>query len=403
MGMHQRMSITVRISATLAALAAAVAPAAAEPALSPLERLGKAIFFDTELSVGRNQSCAMCHAPDAGFTGPRSDVNAAGAVVEGSIAGRFGNSKPPSAAYAAQAPVLYHKYEDGEILFVGGAFWNGRATGKKLASVAADQAQGPFLNPLEMALPDSACVVQRVCRPANPAHYPVKLIDVWGAETCAINLPADLEDRCAKADARISLAKPTRKAVDEAYDRIALSIAAFETSREVNPFSSKYDLFLAGKADLTPEERQGLELFKEKGKCAKCHIMEPGPQGGPPLLTDFTYDNLGVPRNPANPFYAARKANPLGARWVEEGLRTTLVKDRLYRGEARGQKGKVKVPTVRNGDLRPSPGFVKAPEVRENLNTKEMGNLKLTQAEEDAIVAFMKALPDGYTPSQTSR
>ena len=86
--------------------------------------------------------------------------------------------------------------------------------------------------------------------------------------------------------------------VNVAYDKIALSIAAFEASPESNAFTSKYDYYLKGMVDLTKEEKKGLNLFKSKGKCAKCHIVDPGPNGEPPLLTDFTYDNLGVPRNP---------------------------------------------------------------------------------------------------------
>ena len=39
-----------------------------------------------------------------------------------------------------------------------------------------------------------------------------------------------------------------------------------------------------------------------------------------------------------------------------------------------------------------------APEVAENLNTRELGNLGLSPAEEAAIVAFLKTLSDGYTP-----
>jgi len=44
-----------------------------------------------------------------------------------------------------------------------GNFWDGRATGEKLGNPAADQAQGPFLNPLEQALNAPVDVVQRVC------------------------------------------------------------------------------------------------------------------------------------------------------------------------------------------------------------------------------------------------
>lgn len=413
--------------------------------LTPIERLGKSLFEDADLSVNRNQSCAFCHAPAAGFTSPREDVNAAGGVVEGSVPGRFGNSKPPSAAYAAQAPVLYHTYEDGELLFVGGHFWNGRASGRKLGNPAADQAQGPFLNPVEMGLPDAACVVQRVCKPSSPAQYPVKLTDVWGAATCDIAFPAGLGAQCARPDGKITLAKELRKKVDKAYDAIALSIAAYEASKEVNPFSSKYDHFLAGRAELTTEERKGLELFEGKGLCSKCHVLTRSPRDEPPLFTDYTYDNLGVPRNPQNPFYRAKSFNADGADWIERGLMAYLETDPLYEKSAAGQLGKVRVPTVRNVDMRPAPDFAKAfmhngyfktlkgvvhfyntrdtkprcenaltteadamkqgcwpePEVAQNVNTEELGNLKLTDAEEDAIVAFMKTLTDGYDPAVT--
>ena len=128
--------------------------------LSVAEQLGKSIFFDDALSINANQSCASCHGPEAGWTGPDLDTNMAGAVYEGSIAGRFGNRKPPSAAYATLSPI-FHQDKDG--LFIGGNFWDGRATGEGLGNPAADQALGPFLNHVEQALPDSACVVYLVC------------------------------------------------------------------------------------------------------------------------------------------------------------------------------------------------------------------------------------------------
>jgi len=90
-----------------------------------------------------------------------------------------------------------------------------------------------------------------------------------------------------------------------AYDMIADAIAEYEKSSELNQFNSKYDLYLTGKTALTEQERRGLELFEDedKAKCAECHPSEPGEDGSPPLFTDFTYDNLGVPQNPENPFY----------------------------------------------------------------------------------------------------
>ncbi|UCF95636.1 MAG: cytochrome C [Desulfobacterales bacterium] len=407
--------------------------------LTPIERLGKFIFFDKNLSINRNQSCAACHAPQVGWTGPEAALNKGGAVYEGSIAGRFGNRKPPSSAYATLSPILHYQMQDGEAVFIGGNFWDGRATGERLGNPAADQAQGPFLNPLEQALPDSACVVYRVCT----ANYPVSFQGVWGAGACDIEWPADVETVCATEGGMVELSDDDRAKSETAYDNIALSIAAYEDSFKVNAFTSKFDYYLAGKVRLTVWEKWGLRLFTTKGKCANCHTLDPAGPDGEPLFTDFTYDNLGVPRNPHNPFYNEPTFNPDGKDWVDEGLGGFLATRSDYKMYAEENYGKQKVPTVRNVDKRPSKRFVKAyghngyfkslwgivhfyntrdvkpvcpdpftteakalcqgcwpePEVAANVNTDELGNLGLNTWEEIAIVAFLKTLSDGYQPS----
>jgi len=387
--------------------------AAQQSSLSDIEELGKAIFFDVNLSFHQNESCASCHGPDAGFTGPISAINANGAVYEGSIPGRFGNRKPPSAAYATLSPVFYM---DKKGLFIGGNFWDGRATGEKLGNPAADQAQGPFLNPLEQALPAPTDVVSRVCA----GDYGDLFREVWGASICS---PAK---------------------VDMAYDDIALSIAAYEASPEVNAFSSEYDLSFEGKAQLSKEERKGYALFQGKGQCKLCHLSGKGA-----VFTDFTYDNLGIPKNPDNPFYYAdEEFNPLGYDWIDLGLGGFLSTRPDYADYASETKGMQKVPTLRNvgkGSCEAEPdnpecivkayghnGYFKslagivhfyntrdvlptcsgnfteadalaencwpAPEVAENVNTAELGDLGLTEEEEAAIVAFLMTLSDGYMP-----
>jgi cytochrome c peroxidase len=279
------------------ALPVLLASAGATFGLTPQEQLGKSIFFDDNLSLNGNQACAACHAPEWGWTGPNTGINSAGAVYEGSIAGRFGNRKPPSSAYATPSPILHFEVEDDESpLFVGGNFWDGRATGEKLGNPAADQAQGPFLNPLEQALPDSACVVHRVCT----AAYPVTFATVFPG-ACP-TFPANANESCAAGQA-IALVPAERVKSNAAYDSIALAIAAFEGSSESNAYTSKYDAYLAGDYKLSKQERQGLNLFAGKGKCAACHVLERAKGKGEDrsLFTDFTFDNLGVPRNPANP------------------------------------------------------------------------------------------------------
>jgi len=400
-----------------------IAGGAAAADLYPVEQLGKSIFFDVDLSINQNQSCAACHGPEAGWTGPESDINADGAVYEGSIAGRFGDRKPPSAAYATVSPI-FHLDKKG--LFVGGNFWDGRATGEVLGNPAADQALGPFLNTLEQALPDSACVVYRVCT----ASYPVSFEDVWGAEACDIVWPDDIDETCATEGATVALSEADRVKSNMAYDNIGLTIAAYEDSSEVNAFSSKLDFTKTGDAKLTKMEQKGFALFKGKGKCRLCHISN----GRKPLFTDFTFDNLGVPQNPENPAGIAPD-------FVDPGLRGFLENAGYPEDVYLAEWGKHKVPTLRNVDLRPDSNFVKAyahngyfktlegivhfyntrdvkpecpgpyteaealaadcwplPEVAENVNRDELGDLGLTPEEEAAIVAFLKTLSDGHVP-----
>jgi cytochrome c peroxidase len=394
----KRLLIAAFVAILGISIAASVA--AADSALTAQEELGKLIFFDEGLSLNGNQSCASCHAPDVGWTGPISEINAHGAVYEGSIPGAFGDRKPPSSAYATQSPI-FHMDKKG--LFVGGNFWDGRATGEKLGNPAADQAQGPFLNPAEQALVVPADVVTRVCA----ASYGDLFRQVWGAEVC------DSQN------------------VNKAYDAIGLSIAAYEGSPEVNAFSSKFDLASKGKLKLTKQEQKGYALFQGKAKCKLCHISN----GKDPLFTDFTFDNLGIPKNPENPVY---DYNPS---FIDPGLGGFIATRPEYAEFAEENMGMHKVPTLRNVDLRPSNDFIKtfghngyfkslegivhfyntrdvlaecpegyteaqalaancwpAAEVPENVNTAELGNLGLTPAEEAAIVAFLRTLSDGYVP-----
>jgi cytochrome c peroxidase len=403
----------------------------AQVVLTPEEQLGKSIFFDDDLSFNHNESCAVCHSPETGFTGPLPDINEHGAVYEGSIQDRFGNRKPPSAAYATFSPILHYDIEKKEAVFIGGNFWNGRATGELLGNPAADQALGPFLNPAEQALPDNACVVYRVCN----ASYSGSFEDVWGNESCDVSWPADIETTCETEGAVATLSAADRAKVDTDYGNIGLSIAAYEASPEVNSFTSKFDYYLKGMVNLTREERKGLAMFRGKGKCTNCHVIGKGANAGPPLFTDFTFDNLGVPKNPENPVYD----NDPG--FVDTGLGGFLDSREEWADYAEDNYGKQKVPTLRNVDQRPDPGFVKAythngyfktlegivhfyntrdvlptcpgdyteaeamenncwplPEVIENVNHEELGNLHLTADQEAAIVAFLKTLSDGYEP-----
>ena len=382
-------------------------------ALSPIEELGKKLFFDANLSSPAGQACSFCHGPSVGFTGPLDEFNRMGAVYEGALGGRFGNRKPPSAAYAGDSPVL-HINEEGD--FVGGMFWDGRATGDPIGDPLTEQAMGPFLNPLEMNGADKEEIISKV----KDSDYAELFEKLWGEGSL------DIEED-----------------IDGSFEKIARSIAAYERSKEVNPFSSKFDDFWRNARDigldvaaidednwqayqdlgLNSDELEGFVLFVTKGKCAECHVLT-SVKGNPPLFTDFTYDNLGVPRNPALPFYAmGEEWNPDGEDWVDLALGGFLEGTEKYSEYAAENYGKHKVPTLRNVDLRPSEDFTKAflhngifltlkdvvhfyntrdlaeeewppPEVEVNVNTEELGDLGLTPEEEDAIVLFMTTLSD---------
>ena len=348
--------------------------------LTDTELLGRYLFFDMNLSDPAGvQSCATCHGPEVGYTGPHEAINKAGAVYEGAFPGRFGDRKPPSAAYGGDSPILHF---DGDH-WIGGMFWDGRATGWTLGDPLAEQALGPFLNPMEQNISSPADVIQII----KDSEYATLFESVY---------PGSLNGD-----------------VTEAYNNVGRAIAAYERSAEVSSFTSKFDYFLAGKAKLTGQEEWGLQLFNGKGKCNLCHASI----GVRPLFTDFKYDNLGVPKNPLNPYYLA---NP---DFVDFGLGGYLQSAGFDESVWSAEWGKHKVPTLRNVDKRPYKKFTKAythngvfksleevvhfyntrdvgnwpaPEVAENVNNVEMGNLGLNLGEELAIVAFMKTLSDGY-------
>lgn len=340
-------------------------------AMSSEERLGRFLYFDADLSSPPGQSCASCHHPSAGFADPDQSLP----VSEGVIPGRFGTRNSPSAAYASFSPPLFF---DGA-LWIGGQFWDGRAP------TLVEQAKGPFLNPVEMNNTKEG-VVQAV----RNAPYASLFRFVYGRQS--------LND------------------VETAYALVAKAIAAFETTKPFSRFSSKYDFFLKGRAKLSAREQRGLALFNDpaKGNCAACHPSVSADGITPPLFTDFSYDDLGIPKNFE----------------IEELIGEPVPVD-LGLGNTVGpsEDGKFKVMTLRgiaqtapyghNGyfktlkdivhfyntrDLYPvcGPGGTPgadcwpAPEVGVNVNTTEMGNLGLTPAEEDDIVAFLLTLTDGY-------
>jgi cytochrome c peroxidase len=273
-------------------------------------------------------------------------------------------------------PIPPLRYDEDEELWVGGLFWDGRATD------LAEQAKGPPLNPLEMANPDIESVLEAI----RGADYRDLFLEVYGQNA--------LDD------------------TTSAFDHFADAVAAYEASSEVNPFDSKYDLFLAGDVQLSEQELRGEVLFESaaKGNCAACHPNQQAPDGSAPLFTDHTYDNLGTPRNPESPFlYLPSELNPDGVNYRDPGLGAVV--------EDPGLNGLFRVPTLRNVALTPPymhNGVFKtlyqvvafynsrdvapwpAPEWPDNVNREELGDLDLTPQEIEDIVAFLRTLSDGF-------
>jgi cytochrome c peroxidase len=414
-------TITTLFYAAMALLWTAAAPAAS---LSPVESLGKNLLFDSNLSTPKGQACADCHGTSVGFTGPDQIINAHGAVHPGAVTTRFGNRKPSSYGYAGYAPHL--SYAGGG--WVGGLFWDGRATGNLLGDPLAEQAQGPFLNPLEQNNPNAAAV----CNKVKASNYAGLFARVWGIRALD----------CSSVG------------IAAAYEKIARSIAAYERSFEVNAFSSKFDAFwnaatAAGwdvtqinpgnqanyeNLGLNSHELNGLALFNSQAHCSNCHVLS-SVNGKPPVFTDFSFDNLGVPKNPENPFYGETDFNPAGADWVDPGLGGFLKNSGQLPAVYDSAMGQMQVQTLRNVDKRPYPAFVKAymhngyfkslesvvhfyntrdilpscetlgaplpgvscwpsPETPQNINTVELGNLGLSTQQEADLVSFLKTLTD---------
>lgn len=423
-----------------------------------IQTLGKLELFDRTLSVSRNEACSTCHMPQTGYTGPSHILNLTTVSYPGSIMGRFSGRKPQSYTYATFAPVLHYNATQQD--FYGGNFWDMRATGWRLQNPAAEQAQGPPTNPLEMGLPDSACVAYLLSK----GRYASLFVKVWGSALLSIEWPSDAERVCSTpagaggVGPQLSLSSEDRTRANTIYDQFALSIAAYEASPTVNAFSSKFDAYLAGQPTLTPQELHGYALFNGQGKCNTCHLSgnANGATGGSmtdaaPLFTDFTSSNLGVPKNLSLAYYYENKpdeygfvANPQGLAYVDlgvgaflSGAQGTPVPDQSWKQYAPLFDGKDRVPTLRNVDQRPYPGFVKAymhngylkslKEVVHFYNTRNtkcptandpkvkktcwpqaevtanedttVGALGLSNSDEDDLVAFMRTLTDGYTTS----
>jgi cytochrome c peroxidase len=272
---------------------------------------------------------------------------------------------------------------------------------------------------MEHALTDIACVVYRVSRASYAAQYR----QAWGSTVDGIAFPPETDATCGVEGSTIALSPSEREVIRAEYDRIARTIAAFEASAEVNRFSSKFDAWLRGAAQLTQQELMGMMLFQGRARCSNCHTIV----GSRPLFTDFSYHNVGTPPNPDAAVATPGEVDlgiggpgggaPGAVRWgmvrtptlrnIDKRPSATSVKPFMHNGAFTTLKEVVRyyntrdvLATCASGTPRTAWGVScwPAPTVRDNLNVVDMGNLLLASFQEDAIVAFLKTLSDGYVP-----
>jgi cytochrome c peroxidase len=353
--------------------------------------LGEKIFNDPTLSSSGALSCASCHDKDHAFAG----ADGLAAPLGGTLSADSGFRNTPSLTYLQSTPAFHF---DSEGTPTGGFNRDGRAKD------FAEQAVRPFLTSFEMGNESAAAVVTKL----KTAPYVEEFRQFFG--------PQSLDD------------------AEAAFLDIREALQAFEQEgTQFEPFTSKFDSFLAGKAQLTQQELRGLALFNnpQKGNCAACHPST-RTDGNPPLFTDFTYDNLGVPRN----FEIPVNQDPT---YFDLGLCGPAREDLTDRKDLCGA---FKVPSLRNvaitgpyfhngkfktlrdvvsfyvrRDTNPEEWYPLdangqplkfndlPPEYVANVNTTEAPyNRKrgdppaLSSDEIDDVVAFLQTLTDGYIP-----
>lgn len=266
-----------------------VAPPA-KVTLSAAAQVGQQLFFDKNLSSGKNMSCATCHNPQYAY-GPPNSLS----VQLGSDPSQAGQRAVPSLRYKSMTPPYNDVADNPDGITQnapgGGFMEDGRAT------TLATQPALPLLNPLEMNNASPAVVVQTV----QGASYAALFQQAFGA-----NVFSD---------------------ANATFNDVGLALQAYQQEDpSFEPYSSKFDLFESNKVGgtLTAAEMRGLQLFNDTDKgagCVACHYAGANFNGSVGLMTDFTYQAIGAPRNdtqiPGNPDPIPSNTN---AAYVDMGL-----------------------------------------------------------------------------------
>lgn len=352
--------------------------------------LGRQAFFDPRLSEPAGTSCASCHDPRRAFSGNHGSRIG---VPLGSRPGLVGVRNTPSALYAAYIPPLFF-YQDDDALAAtpfGGLFADGRA----------DDLPGLVRHPL-----------------LDPNEMHNRSLDAVAAKLRSGPYAEGLK----------------REFGPQVFDTTASTIAAlgkamesFLQSREMAPFSSRYDAWVQGKATLNAQELRGLKLFKnpDKGNCASCHkFNETSSNPARSMFTDYGFDAIGVPRNRAIPatrdakyFDTGLCATAAASKWPDSGqwcgyfrtpsLRNVAVRERhMHNGAFATLRDAVAFYATRS--IEPERWYRNG-ELFDDLPKRYRGNVNaatlpynrrkgmqpaLDDAEIDDIVAFLHTLTD---------
>ncbi|MCX4173373.1 MULTISPECIES: cytochrome-c peroxidase [Paraburkholderia] len=360
--------------------------------------LGKQLFFDASLSGSGKLACASCHSPDHGF----SPANSLSVQLGGNDMHRTGMRAAPTLKYLQSVPAFaehYHESDDEGDESVdagptGGLTWDGRV------DRGSDQARIPLLSSFEMG--------------STPAKVKAAVKAAPYAEAFRTAFGAHIFD-----------------SDDATFNAVLQALETFEQAPEIfYPYTSKYDAYLAGKAQLTKAELHGLEVFNDekKGNCASCHISQRTMDGAPPQFSDFGLIAIGVPRNRALPvnrdphFYDLGACGPertdLGGRAEFCGIFRTptlrnvaLKKSFFHNGIYHSLDQAVRFYAQRDTNPEKFYPFVKGKVQKfddlpqrywANLNTEPPFDRKpgdkpvLDEAEIKDVVAFLNTLTDGY-------
>ncbi len=275
-------------------------PPAGNPISAAKTNLGKALFWDEQLSSTHLTACGTCHIPSGGGSDPRTAAQAAASTHPGfdsvfgtpdDVLGSLGvvhssdlDTFALDPAFRQRAQVTPRRSMTAiNAMFSPSLFWDGRAdnvfedpvTGAVVLNGGAaleSQAAGPVVSGTEMG------------------HDGVNWSEV--AARIAPLTPLRLSPSVPPALANYINGRTYEQLFLEAFGsagvtpaRVAMAIATYERALIANQAPVSLPPGSPG-SQLTPLENQGRQIFNGIGRCNVCH--------GGPLLTDNQFHYTGV-------------------------------------------------------------------------------------------------------------